>query len=295
MHAMMQLDASTADAFLTAARWSPGAKEDLTLRETLPFAYVSELAQAAGGIPLSADGKLPGNTHDRDALLALGLVCLSLGVAEWGLGGPPADLEDPQNDAWRGPPKGRGKHMVSVHDGGIGLPHLDTGELGDLLLFALSVVPQIGAAAARVNISRLATAFKRGLIYKQLDPRQQGGPEQDADWRDLTSFCEAALGVREVQHWILSSWIERYWMPSIAAVGKGRGLITDVIINARIRNSSPRNASCALGHALGTADPIQAQLDAYANKAICQDANPRHRDRFGYMRRPVVVWQRLAG
>ena len=291
---MLQLDASTADAFLEAAGWSPGAQEDLSQRETLPFAYAAGLIHAASDITLSGNGELPANANDRDALLALGLLCLSLGVAEWGLGGQPADLADPQNDAWRGPPKGRGKHLMSVHDGGIGLPHLDTGELGDLLTFALSVTPQIGTEAERANISKLAGAFKKSLIYKHLDPRQQGGPGQAADWRDLTSFSEAALGVREVQHWILSTWIERYWMRSITAVGKVHGNIADIFINARIRNSSPRNASCALAHAMGTADPIQAQLDAYADKTICQDANPRHRGRFDYMRRPVVVWERLV-
>jgi hypothetical protein len=185
--------------------------------------------------------------------------------------------------------------LVSVHDGGIGIPHLDTGELGDLLLFALSVTPLIGAEAERASIAKLAAAFKKNLIYKHLDPRQQGGPGQAADWGNLTSFCEVALGVRGVQRWILSTWIERYWMRSIAAVGKAHGDITDLFINARIRNSSPRNASCALEHAMGTADPIQAQLDAYADKTICQDANPRHRDRFGYMRRPVLIWQKLGG
>jgi len=287
------LQADAMDAFLQAAGWQPGARQDLTLREQLPFEYLRPLAIATRGLAPAA--QLPQDAAQRAAILNAGLAALGLGVAQWGVSGAPAGLADPQADQWRGPPTGRGKHLVSVTDGGIGLPHYDTDQLGNLLRFALAERPEIGTAEQRARIPALSDRFRAGMAYKALNPRENGGPAQRDDWLALIGFSEAALGRREVQHWVLSTWIEKYWIPSLAAVGRAGGSFEEVFVNARIRNSSPRVAACALQHAATRPDRIAAELDAYATPAICAGANPRHRTRFGYMQRPIVVWRQVLG
>lgn len=292
-HPATTLSEGAMDAFLEAAGWQPGTAQDLTLREQLPFAYLRPLALATRGAAPAA--QLPQDPAQCAAMLTAGLAGLGLGVAQWGASGAPPGLADPQADQWRGPPNGRGKHLMSVTDGGIGLPHYDTDQLGDLLDFALQLQPAIGTEAARARIPGLVTKFRGGMAYKALNPRENGGPTEREDWLALTGFAEAALGSRDVQHWVLKTWIAKYWIPSLAAVGRAGGSLEEVFVNARIRNSSPRVAGCALSHAAGKADRIAAELEAYATPEICPGANPRHRTRFGFMQRPIAIWRHVLG
>lgn len=278
------------DAFLAAAGWRPGAVEDPARRETLPFDYVASVVRAARTAPLLDDGGLPADPAQRAALLTLGLLCLALGIAQWGLADAPGDLLDSNGDGWKGAPKGRGKHLVSVRDGGIGLPHFDVGDLSELLGFALSLQPAMGDTGIRTKVENLARRFDKGLKYKHLNPREEGTAAEAADWGALVHFCEEALGRREVQHWALAKWVGDYWVPSLQRLIPAEGTVAEVFINARIRNCSPRNAACALEHAMGKPNRIDAELEAYTDRKICPDAKQRHRTRFGYMLRPVAVW-----
>jgi hypothetical protein len=284
------LSSEAVDAFLAAAGWRLGATENLAIRETLPFDYVAQVIQIARAFPLPDGSGLPVDPAHRSAYVALGLICLTLGVAQWGLTGAPANLSDPQMDDWKGAPKGRGKHLVSVRDGGIGLPHFDVGDLSELLRFALSVQPGIGESGSRRRVEDLAHRFDNGLKYKHLNPREDGTTAETTDWDALVHFCEEALGRREVEHWVLARWLKKYWVRSLQQVIAAGGSIPEAFINARIRNSSPRNAACALAYAQGKPNRIKAEIDAYVDKAICPDAKNRHRTRAGYMQRPVAMW-----
>ncbi|MGA3403781.1 MAG: hypothetical protein ABSC95_31600 [Acetobacteraceae bacterium] len=299
---MASLPDAAASDFLRAAGWEPGARENLQAREQLPWTYVRGAIEAAKFDKPDQSGKL--QPPDAGAERAVGLVGLALGAGEWGIRDAPSGLADPARDAWKGPQEGRGKHLVSVTDGGIGLPQYDEGDLARLLQFALSTQPAIGSPPDRARVQALiprfaAPAASGGIAYKALDPHQQGGAAQRDDWLAFTRFCEAALGQVAVQHWVLSYWIAHYWQPSLERIRKDQGAFEEVFVNARIRNSKPALASCAAQHAEGKADRIGAELEAYTTPALCgKAAKPRLTRRFGTMQRPVFVWrfvQRAAG
>ena len=72
--------------------------------------------------------------------------------------------------------------------------------------------------------------------------------------------------------------------------------IQEVIVNARIRNSSSRTANCAYLATKGMTDVaarVQKQLEKYQD-AQC-GGNARHRERWPYMKRPVVAYESLRG
>ncbi|WIE48643.1 hypothetical protein [Pseudomonas sp. GM17] len=114
------------------------------------------------------------------------------------------------------------------------------------------------------------------------------------DWQIFRHWIRAALWLRDVQRYIIERWLNKTWIPSYDAVMGAGGSVEEVMINSRIRNSSPYTAKCALDKAnqVAAADRIQSQLDAYANIGYqeCR-GNPKYKERFGVMQRPVVLYR----
>ncbi|MBB2961923.1 hypothetical protein [Methylobacterium sp. R2-1] len=265
----LKIPADVLSEFLDQGQWSDGGKEDLGLREQLTFAFVADLARKFRQAP-----------HDDSASAGFGLVVLALGAAHWGVSDAPHSIADPQKDEWRGPPRGRGKHLMSVTAGGVGLPHMDTGYLGE---FIEEVVAPTSNAEARDDLERLAAALKKRATFASLKVR--GGH----DWEVFVSNTERALGTKDGQRWVLERWLNRYWRPSLDATLAEDRDVPEAIVNARIRNSAATAANCAHAKARGAPDPVAVQLLAYVSG--CPRSKKRHRTRWGYMLRPVEAFR----
>jgi hypothetical protein len=66
------------------------------------------------------------------------------------------------------------------------------------------------------------------------------------DWQIFRHWTRAALRQESVQRYLINRWLEKEWLPSYRAVIAAVGTIEEAMINARIRNSSPVTARCAL-------------------------------------------------
>lgn len=268
--------------------------------------------------------KYQANPDDREAQVGLGLLALTLGVAEWGVVKGGDDLpEDPAGTDWKsdtGPDSG--KHLMSYGIGGVGVCHADVGDLFDFIRFTveLGVVPPQHKEA----LLRLANP----AIYKKTGPYDQlraaglcGTPQYDtdlngepfkyfrdkfdqsyckkyanpalssADWRIFGTWTRAALRTREGQEWMLRMWIVKYWDKTLAKVPPGVGFPEEALVNVRLRNSLPKCANDALKPpASDTHGRIMREMKEYEN---CRpDAYKR---RCGLMLRPVVLYRHFAG
>lgn len=265
----LKISADVLSEFLDQGQWSVSGKENLDLREQLTFTFVAELAHRFRHAP-----------HDASASADFGLIVLALGAAHWGVRDIPRSIADPQNDNWKGPRKGGGKHLMSVTAGGVGLPHMDVRYLGDFL--AEVVVPAC-KAEAKDELKGLAAAFKKGATFAAL--KKHGG----RDWDVFVINTRRALGMEEGQRWVLERWLNHYWWPSLDATLAERRDVPEAIINARIRNSAAAAANCAHEKARGALDPVAVQLQAYVSG--CPRSKKRHRTRWGYMLRPVKAFE----
>lgn len=255
------------DGLLAAGDWSPTADEDLKLREQLPTALVAKLVK--------------GDRH------SLGLLALTTSIGKWGrtpTGDPPSD---PAGDDWRGPrpsaghgDPGGGKHLMSYRVGGVGLPHADRGYLADFIGYLLANHPDIGPASERATM----TSIQHRLAAKTAFDAVRTNPT-------FLKWMKAGLQQKDAQRWLLDQWLDRYWEPSLKAVEASGGTVEEALVNVRIRNTSTSLAQCAIRHAAGAEDRIKAELEAYASPKICPGAKPRYKgDRWGWMRRPVVLY-----
>jgi hypothetical protein len=265
------------DAFLSAGGWSDNAVENLALGERLPTSFVRNLVTNYKAAPA-----------DRVNVINLGLLVLGAAVAEWGVE-PDAGLPpDPQEDGWEGPDSHRGKHLMSYSIGGVGVAHADVGYLSKFLAYLTSAQATRFSDSENKLIKSLVPKLAHGMTYDDL--RNAGG----SDWETFTHCILSALRLRDAQAWLIGYFLENYWLESYDAIMASKlGTVEEALINARIRNSGPGLADCALKHARspGIADSLQAQLDAYGDPKICKGAKTRHQDRAGYMKRAVVLYR----
>lgn len=99
-----------------------------------------------------------------------------------------------------------------------------------------------------------------------------------------------SLRKRDVQQWVIERWLTKYLIPSYKKIViQNGGEISEALINARIWNYSAVTADCAIKHAQGSNNPVEAQLEAYTLKE-CR-GKERHQRRFGVMRRSVALYE----
>ena len=294
---------------LAAGGWSSDADET-THDERLPLPLAKRLVESYR------------RQTNASTAAALGLLVLTTSVAEWGVtpsGGLPADPV--AMGGWRGPRLRGGKHVMSYSKGGVGIPHADSAFLRRLISKIHAETPNLAPDGARffrlqgTNFDRLYANgghCHRPLTVLEIDlvgapfghPSNPhagskycgdyfNGATDEKDWQVFRHWIRAALRADDIQFWILDEWLRNYWLPSYKAVlATEGGSVEEAMINARIRNSSSATALCALRHASGATDRIEAQLEAYTIKKCGGKAD--HRRRFGEMMRPVVLYRALA-
>lgn len=275
MSSEVLIETSVLQNFLSNGGWSPGANENLDLRERLKYDFVQNLID-----------EYKAEETNCSRIAQLGLIVLTTSVAEWGVQSSQQLPADPAGADWSGPRPGRGKHLMSYTIGGVGIAHADTSYLGAFMKFVLEQFPDIGSSTERAAFRDIANDLADGgATYDSL--RNAGGEP----WHLFTQLILSALRKERAQQWLIEQWLLRYWLPSYDAVLKVGGAVKEAFVNARIRNSSAALATCALKHARTGADAITLELEAYANREICAHANPDYRARrWGYMWRPVVLF-----
>lgn len=265
----------------------------------------------------------------RDAQQDLRLVALAMGVAEWGVADPAGLPPDPRGKNWASDTGiDSGKHLMSYAVGGgleFPMPMSATssalsdsslvptsyrwntakrccdwrtktsisqgmeGTKSSMTRFALPAVacPILGYRLERQNFDH----FKgpAGLDYCA---KYANKTLTDNDWRVFRTWMRAALRTRPMQEWLVSSWMEKYWTPSLKKVPPGPGYIEEVIVNGRIRNSTPRVANRAptRRQATSVAERVQRELDTYGEWNM-----KTLKRRCRIMLRPVVLYRHFAG
>lgn len=254
-----------------------------------------------------------------------GLAALTLmtAAAAWGVAPSTGLPVDPEKKKWAGPSKGNdGKHLMSYEVGGVGIDHTDSGTLIELMDYLKehhrSLAPEADLFFALRGINFDDIRANGGVC---VHPKQEialdldgvafghssyGGGDKYCsdhhgkkattleDWQIFRHWIRAALRLRDVQRYIIERWLNKEWVPSYNAVMGAGGTVEEVMINSRIRNSSPSLAKCALNKAnqVAAADRIQTQMNAYANigHQECR-GKPWYKERFGVMQRPVALYR----
>jgi hypothetical protein len=298
------------EQYLLAGKWSEHA-DDNALGETLPFALVRDIVKRYCQSPT-----------DKDALENMGIVALAVGVANWGISEPNQLPEDPNKKKWSsttGPDAG--KHLMSYAIGGVGISHAD---VEDLKEFLQRLAARETFEDRKKALERLVNEVKYkhpGVVYDELRASGVCAPSQidvdlnglpfehlkqsatraycnerrnralrPTDWQLFRTVARNALRRRDDQAWLLALWMRSYWEKSLAQVTPGAGYIEEVMVNARIRNSSSSVAAKAI--ARNGASPevrIQSELLAYGN----WNTKTLNRRR-GTMMRPVVLYRAIS-
>ena len=298
-------------AVLKAGHWSSTAEDNETFySERLPLSLVEQWVKAYDP------------TH-IESTAGLAVLTLTTAAAAWGVENGTSLPEDPENRAWAGPRKGNdGKHLMSYAVGGVGIDHTDSGALARLFDYLEVHHPDLAPKAGRffdlrgINFDDIranggACSASEPAIAVDLDNAVFGHAHYGAgtaycaahqskanttreDWQIFRHWIRAALRLEDVQRYIIERWINTQWVESYQAVINAGGSMEEVMINSRIRNSSPYTANCALNKAnqVAPADRLQTQLDAYALPACKGKA--RHKERFGVMLRPVVLYRHFT-
>lgn len=299
------------EAILAAGNWSTSA-DDSGGNERIPQSVAEALVRAAAGA-----------SPPRQALVDLGALALTLSVAEWGVAwkdGPPAD---PAKTQWAGPQSIKaGKHLMSYALGGIGLPHLDTGDgvaffrqlatrlpddsrLADYLRgfpadFHYDRVRAAGGLCDGHHDVSMTDIFGEPFHHDAVD---FGGPNycnrfnsdhmhQPQQWQAFRSWARLGLRRQDMQRWIVDTWINRYWLPAYDMVMKQpRGSLSEAFVIARIWNSGSGLATAALRAASAASDPderIRLELDDYGARSATYSS------RRGVMQRPGNIYRQLS-
>lgn len=263
--------------------------------------------------------------EDPIALQEMGLFALALGVAEWGVANTKGLPADPAAKSWRsdtGPDSG--KHLMSYAIGGVGISHADVGDLEEFIR-VVADEPHIVPAEHRQGLLRLADAslYREDLgTYDQIraagvcaspaagtdlrgEPfdhfvnvgagsaycaRYKNDKLNAHDWLVFRTWMRAAIRNRDMQEWLAALWLEKYWDKSLKKVPRGPGYMEEVIVNVRVRNSSPRTADRALRRPATTiVERVQRELDEYGARDI-----DTLRRRCRLMLRPVVLYRHFA-
>jgi hypothetical protein len=252
------LDSYDIDAVLIAGRWSGDTTDDDVFNERLQPDFIKRLVDNYR----SAETKyrLPGDVEEAvkdPAIVSLGLLSLTVAVAEWGVSPYDGLPDDPLQNArhptrppWGGTTRiGDGKHLASYTIGGIGISHLDDGPLERLFDYLNEKHPDLA--------DNPAAFFRlRGRLYD--DIRNAGG----SIWHIFSTWMREALRKRDVQLFILEDWLERNWIPSYMQVIRAGGNAEEALVNARLWNSSRQKARCTLRAAQGARDRAMAEINA---------------------------------
>ncbi|ESY17064.1 hypothetical protein [Mesorhizobium sp. LNJC391B00] len=248
------------DELLADGGWTPSA-DDNNEGERLRIELVQRLVREFASDPRT-----------------IGLLSLTLSAAKWGVEREGSLPADPAGDAWRGPTRASGKHLMSYKVGGIGLPHLDVGELAKFIEYLLAEHSTIGGSVERDYLRKLARDLRAGKKYDQV--------KTNAVFR---KWMLEGLRRRDAQEWILTSWLDTFWVPAYRA---SNGDVRLALVLARIWNTSPRLGACAAKRAARSGDPIQAALQAYVD---CPGGRRDYKARrWGWMKRPVVLFDAFA-
>jgi hypothetical protein len=303
------------DSYLQAGQWSTSA-DDNASGEALPFPLVEIIVRRYCEAPT-----------DSDASDNMGIFALTVGAANWGISEAAGLPADPNRRQWRSTTGAdAGKHVMAYAIGGVGISH---GDVGDLYRFLLRIAEREGLPQLqRVGLHKLAREVKyRGhtinsaVVYDEVraagvcknpkfDSDLNGeafthrpqtanasycavrsnsaiGPE---DWHLFRTAVREALRRKQDQEWLLRFWLDKYWKVSLDRVRKGPGSIEEVIVNSRIRNSSPAVAARAIAPVGSSPDDrIAHELNAYG--AWKPDTLKRRK---GTMLRPVVLYRHMA-
>lgn len=300
------------EQYLAAGKWSVLA-DDNEAGETLPLPLVESIVRKYCETPT-----------DHDALENIGILALTVGAANWGVSDPNQLPPDPNQKSWASTTGAdAGKHVMSYAIGGVGISH---GDVGDLREFLHRLAQRPGLPPdQKAGLDRLADVvhYKKSgvVVYDELraagvcskqvfdsdlngvkfEHRPQSASKSycqarhnaslgPSDWRLFRTVVRDALRSKDDQAWLLAFWMSHYWDVSSTRVKPGAGYIEEVIVNARIRNSSPQVANKAVAPA-GTSPEgrIDIELKAYGN----WNAATLKRRR-GTMLRPVVLYRALS-
>ena len=296
---------------LQAGGWSETA-DDNGGGERLPQSFAATLVGAATA---------PAGSPSQETLIGAGILVLTLSVAEWGMHWDSAAPADPAGSNWQGPRNiTQGKHLMSYALGGIGLPHLDVAGAARFFAAFVERVPaaqqdlrRIGALsgtfhydAIRARGGTCAADPSKAVLMQDLDgqpfqhafpvfggskycPRFNPDGQLDARaWQTLRHWSRVALRRRDMQAWIIKTWLNEVWVPAHDEVlGRPHGTIQEALVVARMWNSSKGEALAALQAAGAEAEPakrIQVELDHYGQQSAT------NRERAGVMKRPGVVY-----
>ncbi|MFY1668148.1 hypothetical protein [Pseudomonas sp. Pseu.R1] len=300
------------DYILERGRWSATADDD-TQGESLDAGFVKDLMLAFRDHP-----------QDRNAQLGLGLLALTLGVAQWGIDNPQGLPDDPARSDWKAQTSANtGKHLMSYGVGGVGIAHIDNDELFAFMAYVLnsglvptehkaafqrltdralypgndSIYGQLRAAGLcapmAINVDLEGAPFKHfnnshnvGYCEKYRNPLLTS-----LDWQTFRTWIRVALRNKAGQRWLFASWLQTYWEKSLAVVPAGEGMAEELLINVRLRNSLPACADRAAQAVVTDSEGrIRRELDAYAK---C--APSAYERRVALMLRSVVLYRHFTG
>ncbi|NBB12969.1 hypothetical protein [Pseudomonas sp. SLFW] len=293
--------------------WSPSADDNIQ-GETLDVGFVKTLML-----------DYRNNPQNSTAQQGLGLIALTLGVAQWGIDDPSGLPPDPVQNDWKSQTSANtGKHLMSYGVGGVGIAHMDQ---GDLLEF-ITYVAQSGLVPAEHKVALLRLADPalypaEGVgVYGQLRAAGLCAPVQieadlegaafkhfsnphypsycdkyrnpsltSLDWQTFRTFIRAALRTKAGQRWLFQSWLEKYWTRSLAAVPAGEGAAEELLVNVRLRNSLPACADRAVKTPASDVEGrVRRELEEYAK---C--APSAYERRATVMLRSVVLYRHFTG
>ena len=290
----MALPTDILDEFLRTGKWSSTADDNI-FGELFSSSFLKDIC-----------ARWKANPNDEANIAAIGLFPLGLAVAGWGISDPAGLPDDPDNRNWGGAKStATGKHLMSYAKGGIGIPHADSSFLEKIIEYLKKnhrkLAPKFDQfyALKGTNFDKLYAngghcTSPTSTIMKDLDGNPFGHKKwgnaganycatyntkatTKADWQVFRHWLRAALRQRDVQNYIISYWIDRYWIPSYEKTLAAGGTIPEAIINCRIRNSGSSKANKLVGQS------IEEQLAAY-----------RKTRRNGVMLRAANLWEAFA-
>lgn len=291
----MALSNAILDQFLQIGKWSTTAEDDV-YGELFPQDFFRKIYT-----DYKAD---PTNQSNIDAV---GLLPLGLAVSGWGISDPDGLPDDPDGRNWAGTSSiGSGKHIMSYAKGGVGIPHADSSFLQAIIEEIKSnhsnMAPKFDQfyALKGTNFDKLyangghctepVSTIMVDLNGKTFGHKKWGYASDNycstyntkattaEDWQVFRHWIRAALRKRDMQNFIISYWMERYWRPSYEKTLAAGGSIAEAIINTRVRNSGSSKANRIIGQS------IDEQLTEYGKER-----------RWGVMLRSANVWEAYEG
>jgi len=292
----MKLSSKMVDAFLKIGKWSNTADDNI-VGETFTYDFFQDIYKNWKADPTNEEN-----------IAAIGLIPLGIAIAGWGVEASDNIPPDPDNAKWKGTQStGKGKHLMSYAQGGIGIPHADSGFLEDILdeikdnystiapkfdrLYALKEINfdklyanggHCTSPATRIMEDLNGVPFKhskRGTSNEKYCSKHNNKKSNVEDWQIFRHWMRAVLRKKEMQKFIIDRWIRKFWSVSYEkTMKKEGGTIARAICNTRIRNSNPTDANSWADKS------VEDQLKKYGRES-----------RWGVMLRGVNIWEALDG